>query len=185
MPRVGGAYMRTATLPGIRAFVLLASCLLFAQQQSTTPTSPPQTNAPAQEQRTNPNSPPPNNEPAHPTPVQPPTGQPQGSESGQQSTAAPKAGESPKEEAWQILDAACTGDRTIARVTAIRVLGLMPDDTKARGLAEKALDDDDPSVTLAAAHALDLMLDNSAYEVYYEVLTGQRKAGKGLIASQT
>src|SRR5205807_2147572 len=29
------------------------------------------------------------------------------------------------------------------------------------------------------------MHDGSAYEVYYEVLTGQRKAGKGLIASQT
>jgi len=92
----------------------------------------------------------------------------------------------------------------------------MPDDAKARGIAEKALaddkpevrsaaaaalgdmksrasisklkkalDDDDPSVALAAAHALDLMHDHSAYEVYYEVLTGQRKAGKGLIASQT
>jgi hypothetical protein len=208
--------MRTATLPGISAFVLLASCLLLAQQQSTTPASPPQTNAPAQEHPTNPNSPPPSNEPAHSTPVQPPAGQPQASQSGQQSTAAPKAGESPKAEAWQILDAACTGDRTINRVTAISVLGLMPDDARARGLAEKALgddkpevrsaaavalgdmksrssipklkkalDDDDPSVALAAAHALDLMHDNSAYEVYYEVLTGQRKAGKGLIASQT
>src|ERR1700674_3170510 len=203
-------------MPGIPALVLLASCLLFAQQQSTTPTSPPQTNAPAKEQPTNPNSPPPRNEPAHPATVQPPPAQPQASESGQQSTAAPKAGESPKEEAWQILDDACTGDRTIARVTAISVLGLMPDDAKARGLAEKALaddkpevrsaaavslgdmksrasiqklkkalDDDDPSVALAAAHALDLMHDHSAYEVYYEVLTGQRKAGKGLIASQT
>jgi HEAT repeat protein len=28
------------------------------------------------------------------------------------------------------------------------------------------------------------MHDNSAYEVYYEVLNGERKAGKGLIASQ-
>jgi hypothetical protein len=189
--------------------------LLLAQQQSTTQASPPQTNTPAQEQPANPNSRPPSNEPSHPATVRQPTGQTQASESGQQSTAAPKAGESPKAEAWQILDAACTGDRTIARVTAIRVLGLMPDDAKARGLAEKALDDDkpevrlaaavalgdmksrtsipklkkalddDPSVALAAAHALDLMHDNSAYEVYYEVLTGQRKAGKGLIASQT
>jgi hypothetical protein len=207
--------MRAATMPGCSAFVLLASSLLFAQQQSTTPASPPQTNAPAQEQPTNPN-PPPSNEPVRPTTVQPPTGQPQASESGQQSTAAPKARESRKAEAWQILGDACTADRTIARVTAIRVLGLMPDDAKARGIAEqaladdkaevrgaaaaalgdmksrtsipklkKALDDDDPSVALAAAHALDLMHDDSAYEVYYEVLTGQRKAGKGLIASQT
>ncbi len=209
--RVDGAYMRTATLPRIPAFVLVASCLLFAQQQSTTPASPPQTSAPAQEQPTNPSAPPPTNEPAHPTTVQP-----QASESGQQSTATPKARKSPKAEAWQILDAACTGDRTIARATAIRVLGLMPDDAKARRLAEKALaddkpevrsaaaaalgdmksrtsipklkealDDDDPSVALAAAHSLELMHDDSAYEVYYEVLTGERKAGKGLIASQT
>jgi HEAT repeat protein len=99
---------------------------------------------------------------------------------------------------------------------AIRVLGLMPNDAKALGIAEKALaddrpevrtaaatalgdmksrssipklkealDDNDPAVALAAAHALDEMHDDSAYEVYYEVLTGQRKAGKGLIASQT
>jgi len=206
--------MRAATWPGIPGFVLLASSLLLTQQQSTAP-SPPQTTAPTQEQPSNPNSPPPSNEPAHPTGQQP-TGQPQVSESGQQSAAAPKARESTKAEAWQILGDACTGDRTIARVTAIRVLGLMPDDAKARGLAEKALadekpevrsaaavalgdmksrtsiaklkkalDDDDPSVALAAAHALDLMHDDSAYEVYYEVLTGQRKAGKGLIASQT
>ena len=99
---------------------------------------------------------------------------------------------------------------------AIRVLGLMPNDTKALGIAEKALaddkpevraaaatalgdmksrssisklkealDDNDPAVALAAAHALDEMHDDSAYEVYYEVLTGQRKADKGLVASQT
>src|SRR4030081_1942840 len=120
--------MRTATVPGIPAFLVLASCLLFAQQQSTTPASPPQTNAPAQQQQTNPNSPPPSNEPAHPTTAQPPAGQPQANDSGQQSTAAPKAGESSKAEAWQILGDACTADRTIARVTAILVLGLIPDD---------------------------------------------------------
>jgi hypothetical protein len=45
--------------------------------------------------------------------------------------------------------------------------------------------DHDPAVALAAAHSLNLMLDNSAYEVYYEILNGERKAGKGLIASQT
>ena len=39
-----------------------------------------------------------------------------------------------------------------------------------------AIDDPDPSVALAAAHSLDLMHDNSAFEVYYEILNGQRKA---------
>jgi len=47
------------------------------------------------------------------------------------------------------------------------------------------LDDNDPSVALAAAHSLELMRDNSAYEVYGEVLTGQRKSRRGLIASET
>jgi HEAT repeat protein len=47
-----------------------------------------------------------------------------------------------------------------------------------------ALDDKDPSVALAAAHALQVMHDNSSYQVYYEVLTRQRKGGRGLIASQ-
>ena len=42
-----------------------------------------------------------------------------------------------------------------------------------------AMEDPDPSVALAAAHSLDLMHDNSAYEVYYGVLNGERKAGKG------
>ncbi len=48
----------------------------------------------------------------------------------------------------------------------------------------KALDDKDPAVALAAAHALNLMHDNSSYQIYYEVLTRQRKGGRGLIASQ-
>jgi HEAT repeats len=227
--------MRTATLPGISAFVLIASCLVFGQQQSTTP--PPQTSAPPQEQPaqaqpgqgqppqeppaqvqpTNPSAPPATNEPAQPAPAQPPSmAQPRPGESGQLATATPKASKNPKAEAWQVLDAACIANRMIGRAMAIRVLGLMPNDAKALGIAEKALaddrpevrtaaatalgdmksrssipklkealDDNDPAVALAAAHALDEMHDDSAYEVYYEVLTGLRKAGRGLIASQT
>jgi len=203
-------FMHTAVLPKIFSFVLIASNLLFSQQP-TTPASPPQTNAPAQEQTTNPGAPPSTNESA-----QQPATPPQASKPRQQPTATPKAPKTPKEEAWQILNTACTGDKTSRRATAIRVLGLIPDNARALKLAEKALDDDkpevrsaaaavlgdmksrtsipklraalddnDPSVVLAAAHSLELMHDDSAYEVYYEVLTGQRKAGKGLIASQT
>jgi len=47
-----------------------------------------------------------------------------------------------------------------------------------------ALADKDVSVVLAAAHSLVLLHDPSAYEVYYAVLTGQRKSGPGLIAGQ-
>jgi len=194
--------MRTIALPRISAFVLVTSCLLVAQQPSATPVAPPQTN---------PNAPPPTNES-----VQQPATQPQASKPNEQPTATPKAPKTPKQEAWEILNTACTGDKTSGRATAIRVLGLMPNDAKALKLAEKgldddrpevrsaaaaalgdmksrtsipklraALDDDDPLVALAAAHSLEMMHDDSAYEVYYEVLTGQRKAGRGLIASQT
>jgi len=48
----------------------------------------------------------------------------------------------------------------------------------------RALEDQDPAVALAAAHALHLMHDDTSYEVYYEVLTRQRKSGRGLISSQ-
>ncbi len=123
---------------------------------------------------------------------------------------------SPQEQAWRMLESASTGGKTGDRAIAVRVLGLMPNDTRAVKLAvtalkddkpevraaaaaalgemnsrrsisklRMALDDKDPSVVLAAAHALELMHDKSAYEVYYEVLNGERKTGKGLIASQT
>jgi HEAT repeat protein len=45
-----------------------------------------------------------------------------------------------------------------------------------------ATDDKDPSVALAAAHALILLKDHSGYDVYYDVLTGERKTGRGLLA---
>jgi HEAT repeat protein len=50
---------------------------------------------------------------------------------------------------------------------------------------EKTLDDSDPTVVLSAAHSLVLMKDDQGYEVYYEILTGERKSGKGLLASPT
>ena len=49
---------------------------------------------------------------------------------------------------------------------------------------EHALDDKDISVVLAAAHALYLFQDKRAYEVYYEILLGERKSRTGLIAEQ-
>jgi HEAT repeat protein len=77
-----------------------------------------------------------------------------------------------------------TDDKPEVRAAAAAALG----DMKSKGSIPKikeALDDDDPSVALAAAHALDVMHDDSGYDVYYEILTGQRTPGKGLIASQT
>lgn len=46
----------------------------------------------------------------------------------------------------------------------------------------KALSDGKPAVALAAAHALQLLSDPAGYEVYYEVLTGERKSAEGVVA---
>jgi HEAT repeat protein len=47
---------------------------------------------------------------------------------------------------------------------------------------QTATRDKDPSVALAAAHALLILHDDSGYDVDYEVLTGERRSGKGLLA---
>ena len=186
-----------------RIQVLVLGGLLLTPPQGTAFVA--QSNPPEQESA-------PSTPPAHnPTPAQPPANQP--------APASPTHGKTsttPKEQAWQILEDACTGDKSGDRATAILVLGLIPNDSKSAKLAQMALtddraevrsaaaaalgnmqsrasipklkaamDDQDPSVALAAAHSLDLMHDDSAYEVYYEILNGERKAGKGLIASQT
>jgi HEAT repeat protein len=155
-------------------------------------------------------------EPALPPSPTTPPGQPPANPPAPASPPRAKTSTTPKEQAWQILEDACAGDKSGDRATAILVLGLIPNDPKSANLAQKALtderpevraaaaaalgnmgsrasipklkaamEDQDPSVALAAAHSLDLMHDNSAYEVYYEILNGQRKAGKGLIAAQT
>jgi HEAT repeat protein len=49
---------------------------------------------------------------------------------------------------------------------------------------KKMLDDKDPKVVLSAAQALIELKDDEGYEVYYEILTGERKAGGGLMASE-
>jgi len=134
----------------------------------------------------------------------------------QQARNAPAATKVTKEEAWRVLYTACTEEKTPDRTAAIRALGLIPNDPRARKLAEgallddqaeirlagadalgkmnarasiptlkRALNDSDPTVVLAAAHSLELMHSRSAYQVYYEVLAGDRKTHRGLIASQT
>jgi HEAT repeat protein len=182
--------------------------LLFVPRQGAafvSPSSVSQSNPPQQESA--PSTPPaPNPAPAQPSASQPAPAKPAGG----------KTPTTPKEQAWQILEDACSGDKGGDRATAVLVLGLIPNDARSARLAQKALTDDrpevraaaaaalgnmqsrasipklkaamadqDPSVALAAAHSLDLMHDSSGYEVYYEILNGERKAGKGLIASQT
>lgn len=134
----------------------------------------------------------------------------------QNSETIPNPALPPLDEAWQVLDAGISSDKSGDRALAVRSLGLLGDDAKALKLAEKELadakpqvrsaaaealgqmesrrsipklekmlDDTDPDVVLAAAHALIRLDDEPGYEVYYEILTGERKAGKGLVASET
>ena len=121
-----------------------------------------------------------------------------------------------EEKAWAMFETAANSKSTIERSIGVRALGLIHDNSHARELAEKALDDPRPEVRVAAATALgqmratqsiphlqkslsdpriavvmaaahslrDLKDDLSAYSVYYDVLTGKRKNGEGLIQQQ-
>ena len=83
----------------------------------------------------------------------------------------------------RLAEKALTDEKPEVRAAAAAALGNMKS-TKSIPKLKAAIDDEDPAVVLAAAHSLDLMHDDSAFEVYYEVLNGQRKAGKGLIGAQ-
>ncbi|HEX2712953.1 MAG TPA: HEAT repeat domain-containing protein [Candidatus Acidoferrales bacterium] len=67
------------------------------------------------------------------------------------------------------------------RVAAATGLGLMGCKAAIPGL-KRALFDRKPAVVLAAAHALQLLNDPAGYQVYFEVLTGERKSAEGLVA---
>ncbi|MFY9910805.1 MAG: HEAT repeat domain-containing protein [Candidatus Sulfotelmatobacter sp.] len=70
------------------------------------------------------------------------------------------------------------------RRAAATALGQMRS-TAAIPRLKEMLSDKDIPVILAAARALVQMKDKSGYEVYYEILTGERKGSEGLIAQQT
>jgi HEAT repeat protein len=69
------------------------------------------------------------------------------------------------------------------RAAAATALGLMGSKDSIPEL-KKALTDKDPSVVLTAAHALQLLNDPAGYEVYYELLTGERRSASGLVAQE-
>jgi hypothetical protein len=74
-------------------------------------------------------------------------------------------------------------DKYNVRTAAATALGVMHA-VHAIAQLEKALDDDEPTVVLAAANALMLLKDNRAYDVYYDVLTGKARSNKGFIKEQ-
>lgn len=71
-------------------------------------------------------------------------------------------------------------DVRTASATALGQIGLESSRPKLR----EALKDKEIKVVLAAANALYVLKDPAAYEVYYAILTGQRKGTPGLIQSQ-
>lgn len=85
--------------------------------------------------------------------------------------------------AVNIAEAGLKDNKPDVRAAACVALGEMQSRSSIPKL-QAALSDEDISVALAAANALQAMHDDSGYEVYYEVLTGERKASKGVIAEQ-
>lgn len=85
--------------------------------------------------------------------------------------------------ARQLAEAALDDDKPQVRAAAATALGQMHA-TQSIPKLQKLLKDERISVVMAAAHSLRDLKDNtSAYSVYYDVLTGERK-GDGLIAQQ-
>jgi HEAT repeat protein len=74
-------------------------------------------------------------------------------------------------------------DKYNVRSAAATALGVMHA-VHAIPQLEKALNDDEPAVVLAAANSLMLMKDSRAYDVYYDVLTGSARPNKGFIKEQ-
>lgn len=85
--------------------------------------------------------------------------------------------------AQSMAEAALKDEREEVRVAAADSLGAMRAKSSAPKL-KAALRDPATAVVFAAANALFVMGDPDAYDVYYAVLTGQRKSGDALLDSQ-
>jgi HEAT repeat protein len=85
--------------------------------------------------------------------------------------------------AIRMAEKALKDDKPEVRTAAALALGDLQAKSTIPAL-KATTDDPEPSVALAAAQALSVLHDPAAYNVYFEVLTGERKTGQGLIASQ-
>jgi HEAT repeat protein len=128
--------------------------------------------------------------------------------------AIPSANPPPSKEAWAILKDGASDKNAARRAKAVHSLGLIKDrqaermaeealsdpdkDVRseaavslghmnaaaARPKLRACLDDKDVLVVLACTNALYVLKDPVAYEVYYALLTKERKSSKGLMQSQ-
>ena len=107
-----------------------------------------------------------------------------GEKAGERAAAIRSLGLLPRnKDAIGMAEKALKDDKPEVRTAAALALGDLQAKSTIPAL-KAATNDPDPSVALAAAQALSLLHDPAAYDVYFEVLTGERKTGKGLIASQ-
>jgi len=86
-------------------------------------------------------------------------------------------------QALELAQKAATDDRPDVRAAAAIALGQLHGKSTV-AILHRLLLDPEPSVALAAASALMPSKDPEAFEVYYEILTGERKTGNGMIAEQ-
>ena len=87
------------------------------------------------------------------------------------------------QEIREMAERALTDQNTDVRTEAATALGQMHA-TAAIPKLKDALKDKELSVVLASTNALYTMKDPLAYDVYYAIVTGQRKSGVGLVQSQ-
>jgi len=80
-----------------------------------------------------------------------------------------------------LAEGALQDEKPQVRVAAATALGEMLSRASIPKL-NHALSDKDSSVVLAAAQSLVALKDDRGYDIYYTVLTGQRKTGKGLVS---
>ncbi len=86
-------------------------------------------------------------------------------------------------EAQSMVEAALNDPDREIRSEAAHSIGRM-EDRAARPKLHACLNDKEVQVVLACTNALYLLKDPTAYEVYYALLTGDRKTSKGLVQSQ-
>jgi HEAT repeat protein len=85
--------------------------------------------------------------------------------------------------AAELAEHSLADEKPEVRVAAAAALGEMGSVASIPKLQD-ALTDKEGSVAVAAAHSLVTLKDNMGYETFYEILTGERKSGQGLVAAQ-
>jgi len=186
--------------------LLVALSSLTVAQQTSQPSSSPETPSSAEPTKQSPNQIPESG-------TQPDDSSPATKPSPQEAAAFAKL--SVIDQAWEVLSSGLQEQGAQKRATAVRVLSLLVGEPKALTAVSNAMDDPkpevraagafalgelggpiaikklhqaledkEPSVAIAAANALLKLHDPAAYKIFYAVLTGNMKGGKGLIASQ-